>query len=300
MIKKYSIILFRTLAGLNLASVVQCLRCGPRKAVRSAVRAYFSALGIQPSDDADPLYRAIPEIDVRDLSPSPEPLLIDTRFVERDGSMSLPELIRLLTVARKQAPTRVLEIGTYFGSTTLNMAMNLPEAIIHTIDLPVEYADDRCTSGIPKDDFHLIGTRRVGAAFAGHAHANRIIQHFGDTATFDFARLGGSCDLFFIDGSHTYDYVRSDTLKCLAVASDHCAFIWHDCDPTHPGVVRWISELREAGFDVSRLHGTFAAYMALDMRCAGTAAAMERLRNRGSGLTGPRASGTKGVRLASI
>src|SRR2546430_16723031 len=37
-------------------------------------------------------------------------------------------------------PRAVLEIGTYFGSTTYNLAVNLPDAIIHTADLPPDFS----------------------------------------------------------------------------------------------------------------------------------------------------------------
>jgi len=35
---------------------------------------------------------------------------------------------------------------------------------------------------------------------------------------------------------------------------------WHDCDETHPGVVRLISEWRRQGKDIKRIAGTSIAY----------------------------------------
>ena len=60
----------------------------------------------------------------------------------------------------------------------------------------------------------------------------------------------------FIDGSHTYEYVKNDTEKCLRIAGDGATLVWHDCDRTHPGVVRYLCELKDAGHDVVRIRRT--------------------------------------------
>jgi hypothetical protein len=37
-------------------------------------------------------------------------------------------------------------------------------------------------------------------------------------------------------------------------------FLWHDCDDSHPGVVRYIFECRRRGMDIKRIAGTPIAY----------------------------------------
>jgi predicted O-methyltransferase YrrM len=78
----------------------------------------------------------------------------------------------------------VLEIGTYMGHTARQMVENLETATIHTVDLPETFCAERdAQQSLPKDDFHLIERRVVGREFKGHSCANRITQHFADTAT---------------------------------------------------------------------------------------------------------------------
>src|SRR5260370_42657254 len=45
-------------------------------------------------------------------------------------------LVAILPLAKNQNPQDALEFGTYFGSTAANLALNLPDARIHTLDLP--------------------------------------------------------------------------------------------------------------------------------------------------------------------
>jgi hypothetical protein len=85
------------------------------------------------------------------------------------------------------------------------------------------------------------------------------VQHFGDTANFNFSKFGNPT-FFFIDGSHTYEYCENDSEKCLALCQGKGLFLWHDCDHSHPGVVRFISEWRAAGRNIARIEGTGLAY----------------------------------------
>ena len=99
----------------------------------------------------------------------------------------------------------------------------------------------------------------VGREFKNQPCARRIRQHFGDTATWNF-RDAGQPTFFFIDGSHTYEYCKNDSERCLSIAGPGAVFLWHDCDDTHPGVVRFVCEWRAMGRDVRRIAGTPIAY----------------------------------------
>jgi hypothetical protein len=101
------------------------------------------------------------------------------------------------------------------GFTTRALAQHLPSAIIHTLDLPLDFNPETDpASGIPKDDFHLIARRQPGRDFIGTPEAARICQHFGDSATWDFSLATGST-CFLIDGSHTYEYCKLDSENCF-------------------------------------------------------------------------------------
>jgi len=186
-------------------------------------------------------------------------VLLDVRAYE-DGVLPWHESVALLTLAKLASPSAVLEIGTYMGFTTRALAQNLPGAVIHTLDLPLDFKPETDPApGLPKDDFHLIAHRGPGREFIGTPEAARIRQHFGDSATWDFSQITGTT-CFFIDGSHTYEYCKLDSEKCFALCGGKGAFFWHDCDDGHPGVVRFIGEWRKLGRKIVRLRDTALAY----------------------------------------
>ena len=174
--------------------------------------------------------------------------------------LPIDQLAILLAILVAEQPAEVLEIGTFMGHTTRQMAEALETATIHTVDLPETNSPAELEAvGLPKDDLHLIGRRVVGREFKTLPIASRIRQHFGDTATWSF-REAGQSTFFFIDGSHTYEYAKHDSEACYEMCGGRGVFLWHDCDPTHPGVERLITEWRSLGRDVRRIGGTTLAY----------------------------------------
>jgi hypothetical protein len=182
---------------------------------------------------------------------------VDGSYSYVDGSLPWCDALALLSILVDRSPKSVFEIGTFDGYTTRLMAMNLPEAQIHTIDLPEDFGDG--DSGMPKDDWHLISSRRVGAEYRADLSINNVIQHFGDTAEYDFP----IAEFFFIDGAHTYAYARNDTEKAMKVPGAK-TLVWHDCNETHPDVNRWLVEMIQSGYPVRRVEGTNVAF--LDIR----------------------------------
>jgi hypothetical protein len=102
---------------------------------------------------------------------------------------------------------------------------------------------------------------RVGHAFRGTEFERRITQHFGDTATFDYGAIKDELTFFMIDGSHTYEYAKSDTLKSLALVTSPSTLVWHDCNEWQPGVTKWLVEMIDSGYAVKRIKGTAVAYL---------------------------------------
>ncbi len=177
-----------------------------------------------------------------------------------DGILPYNQALALLAVAVAAAPKVVLEIGTFMGHTTKQLAMNLPEAIIHSVDLPLHFAPEKdSVNEMKKDDFHLIAKRQVGREYRGTLYETRIRQHFVDTGVWDFKEAAGA-NLFFIDGSHTYDYCKNDSDRCYELCQGKGVFLWHDCDETHPGVIKALLEWRAIGRNVVRIEGTPIAY----------------------------------------
>jgi predicted O-methyltransferase YrrM len=142
-----------------------------------------------------------------------------------DGNVSVTELLVLATLVRRLQATRIFEIGTFDGRTTLNFAVNAPDAQVHTLDLP---QDQQAALTIKIGDEKYIEKPKSGSRFSGTPEAARIVQHFGDSATFDYAPFAGTMDFVFVDGAHSAEYVRNDTEKALRMLRPGGAIAWHD------------------------------------------------------------------------
>ena len=268
--------LYKAACSLNLAVLLRAVRFGPRDAVRRAVRAYdlinplAREKGREPWDDprADPrvwnLLAIFTRIELSEAISARRSIIIDGSLAYADGSLGIQDQAALMSLLRDREPDVVLEIGTYNGATTRLIALNLPRAKIHTLDLPPDISSEELhQSKLPKDDFHLIGNRRVGEAFLSDPAITNVTQHFGDSATWDFSPVQG-LDFVFIDGSHTYQYVRSDTIRCAEAAAGRATFVWHDFDYCHYDVVRYLTEMASAGLPVRHIASTNMAMMDYD------------------------------------
>lgn len=142
-------------------------------------------------------------------------------------------------------PRQVFEIGTLTGYTAFHFALNSPDdAKIYTLDLPMgeKIAPQLKTTMV--DGTHIeshLGQRQY--AFDNTAVAEKITCLFGDSAAFDFSPFHNQIDLFFIDGAHSYEYVRSDTLNALRCCHPGSVIAWHDFGRVGVnGVSKWILE----------------------------------------------------------
>jgi hypothetical protein len=157
----------------------------------------------------------------------------------RPGNQAMPGLAYLATIAKTLEARMLFEIGTYNGLTALTLAMNLPDATVHTLDLP---ADAEPTLRLGRGDrSNMIPF--VARAYEGRPEGERVIQHFCDSATFDYARFRGSCELVYVDGAHSSEYVRNDTAAAFEMVSDRGAIVWDDYWRRLPEVVAFLNSL---------------------------------------------------------
>jgi Methyltransferase domain len=156
-----------------------------------------------------------------------------------DGTQDLPGLAFLSSLARRLGARSVFEIGTFTGLTALTIAMNCPEAVVHTLDLPAT-AQPALTID-PGDANYLTSAARI-RVFEGRQEAARIIQHEGDSAQFDYSALNEQFDLVYIDGSHSYEYVVKDSQAAFSIVSSRGAIVWDDYSRTWPDIVRYLNE----------------------------------------------------------
>jgi Methyltransferase domain len=255
--------ILKALLGFNAISLIHLVRLKPVQFLGACNRAFIASFYSVHNPTTRALIQ-IPEIGLGEFLGDRKPVIRMSVMRYEDGMLTSDQAMALLSILVAEAPDEVLEIGTYMGHTTRQIAETLEKAIIHTVDLPEDFSVERVPEqNLPKDDFHLITRRIVGREFKGHPCASRIKQYFADTAIWNF-RDAGHPTFFFIDGSHTYEYCKNDSEKCFELCGGLGLFLWHDCDDTHPGVVRFISEWKQQGRDIRRISGTSLAYWKSD------------------------------------
>jgi predicted O-methyltransferase YrrM len=170
--------------------------------------------------------------------------LIDVRAIDAvDGNVTERELITICRLIRSAHPTKLFEIGTFDGRTTLNMAVNAGTGgTVHTLDLPKSEISS-AASRIHAHEVVYADKARSGERFRGTDVESSIVQLYGDSGTFDFARYYGTMDFVFIDGSHTFDYVVNDSLHALKMLTPKGMIVWHDYG-RWDGVTAALNQLR--------------------------------------------------------
>jgi predicted O-methyltransferase YrrM len=175
--------------------------------------------------------------------------------IAADGNVTLLELLVIARLVRERRPLAIFEIGTFDGRTTLALAENsLPDARIHTLDLP---AGSATALDLAPMERQFVEKPRSGARLQGREAGKKVIQLFGDSATFDFS--AHSADFVFVDGSHAYEYVKRDSLSALRLVGEaRGTIVWHDYG-VWDGVTRALNELSrtDARFaDLRAISGT--------------------------------------------
>ena len=193
----------------------------------------------------------LPQVNAADIAHERHPVvLLDAE--DSDGNVTVFELLVLARLTRARRPQRVFEIGTFQGRTTMNLAANAPaEAHIFTLDLP---AESEAAAALPLEvaDRRYIRKATPGARLHGSGLEGKVTQLLGDSATFDFTSFSrDGVDLVFIDGSHSYEYVCSDSLRALQILrTGGGTIVWHDYN-NWPGV-------SDALHDLQRSHEPFS------------------------------------------
>jgi hypothetical protein len=169
---------------------------------------------------------------------------------KRNGNVHLGELAVLAQAAANTRPgDEVIEIGTFDGRTTINLAINAPDACpVFTLDLP---PDHPTRFEVDTGERTFIDKPAIGARFQSCSSgrwsrkAAKIVQLAGDSATFDWSPHEGRAGLVFVDGSHAYDYVRADSETAFQLAAGGATVLWHDYG-IWEGVTRALEELDAA------------------------------------------------------
>lgn len=177
---------------------------------------------------------------------------VQCNYFDSDSRVTRPVETQILaTLVKYFQPKTVFEIGTYFGFTTLHFACNTPDnAVIYTMDLPVEgKMSGRDQGGIKAsyDDVLVKQLSRSGVQnrfYKRSAYKEKIVEIYGDSLHFDFTPYHGKIDFIFIDGNHSYPYVKSDTENAFKMVSPNGVIVWHDYDYiVHRDVFKYLNQL---------------------------------------------------------
>jgi predicted O-methyltransferase YrrM len=237
--------------GANLQSLR--LLAQPRRMVTYASESLF-------------LYRAmhgrgLPEQSVTTLAGG-TPLNITLCEALRDwnanGSSYALDLVNLAMLCRVVNPKTIFEIGTASGQSAHVLALNSPAAQVFTLDVHAAIKPTLKTTMM--DDHHRM--ERKAFCFDNSPEASRITPLLGDSAVFDYRPYHGTVDLFFIDGAHSYEYVKSDTERALQCCHSQSVIAWHDFGRAGVnGVSRYLLEMRRAGHPIYATPFGSLAYM---------------------------------------
>jgi len=143
---------------------------------------------------------------------------------------------------------RIFEFGTCTGATTYLFALNSPtDARVTTLTLAPDQVDEARfkETDIKKD----VDNARDESCYSRFLYSNtnvegKVEQLFMDSKDLDQNTYARQMDLIFIDGAHTYSYVRNDTEKALAMVKPNGLVVWHDYRGPHEtaGVYRALNE----------------------------------------------------------
>lgn len=176
------------------------------------------------------IYGKLKRVDVREIFPGIEKVdytIVNGLNRTHNMSITLLELNTIVAIEKFIKARNVLEIGTYDGGTTINLAANLEEAgMVYSLDLPKDFKG--FSLNISSFNDNKIDNTTVGLQYKNTKYENNVKQIYADSGTYDYEKLKTKFDLFFIDGCHDYEYVKKDTEQALKYTKKGGIIIWHD------------------------------------------------------------------------
>ena len=166
------------------------------------------------------------------------------------------ECAALAALSRLVEAKRVFEFGTYKGVSTTQLALNVATGgMVFTLDLPEDHP--AYSLPIPKPEEQQIAAEGGKGILIPRDLLDRVTFLTSDSATFDETPYLDTMDLVFVDGAHSYEYVKNDTEKGWRMLRSGGILAWHDCVPSHRDVVKYI---KECGFKSKLVKGTALAF----------------------------------------
>lgn len=132
------------------------------------------------------------------------------------GSSLATDLLLIQNVCKKFENCHYFEIGTWRGESVMNAS---------------QFADKCYTLNLSHAEIESMGLSKKYADLHGYfSKNNEKIEHlFGNTLNYPFEKLNQKFDVIFIDGNHTFPYVKNDTEKVFKhLIHEKSIVIWHD------------------------------------------------------------------------
>ena len=173
------------------------------------------------------------------------------------------DIITLCLMVKIINAKSIFEIGTLDGYSALHFAMNSSiETKIYTLDLPPDFSEDLKLNVTSVDA--LLQKKHSSIKkyrFNDTEYNDKINCLFSDSANFDYSIFFKQIDLFFIDGAHSYEYVKSDTFNAMKCVREGGIIVWHDYGRMGVnGVTKWLCELSNSGKKIYSVPGSSLAY----------------------------------------
>ena len=126
----------------------------------------------------------------------------------------------------------MFEFGTGTGRIAYLWAVNSPsDATITTLALHPDQVNDYEMDPHDSAKGSTVALRESchqRFIYTGTPVEYKVKQVFSDSKKCDEEPFLNSCDLIFIDGSHTLSYIVNDTEKALRMVKPNGLILWHD------------------------------------------------------------------------
>ena len=241
--------------GVALSVLAKAL-LEPRSALRLLRRGFWPVDRVY-ADQSNWTNGSLPRVPLMTIFPEARGSNIQLlRVLDRKWGTSITaeELCCLLVIAQCVKAKNILEIGTWDGNTSLNLAANV-DATVVTVDLPPDFVPS--SLAYPDVKVNLTDRGQLGRQLREHPAGQRVRRILGDSAQLDWNQLGPPFDLVFIDGCHDYAYVNSDTKHALTHLQTGGAIVWHDYGMVED-VSRVVDQVAQTtpAFEVYAIEGT--------------------------------------------
>jgi predicted O-methyltransferase YrrM len=158
------------------------------------------------------------------------------------GDLANEKQLIFLCALAKAGYSPILEIGTFRGRTTYNLALNSTGPVT-TVDIGGSLG--RTFDAAANVETHKYDEYTTGEVFLNGSPAikSRITQIIGDSTKVDFSAMYGKMGMVIVDGGHSYEGCKADSEQALKMLKPQGVIVWDDYGWYWPGVKKSIDEL---------------------------------------------------------